>query len=689
MKTTAKTHSLIVAVLAGASFISPSLLHGQFVVGTDGANATDATDYTGAESLEKVGTNTVSLIGNNTYTGGTTVTAGTLSIGDGGTSGSITGNVLVNAGATLTFNRAGAVSLSGAVTGEGSITKFGEGTLTLSTANSTYSGGTVIHSGTLRLGGLNNLTSVVGSGTLTANPGTTIVLIANNPLGVDTSLVTPDVVLNGATLDGGTRFAGFRNLTLNDSTISRTSSFWYKNQPGTIAATGSSAIEGGIFYLRPAAGATMPFDVATGGVLTVTSALRNDLGTAGFAKTGAGTMVLSASNSFNGDTQVRDGTLQLANIAALSGSTLDLRAADIGGVDFTVAGPQTYTLGGLSGSRNLDNAGNTLAIGANNASTAYSGDLSGTGGLTKVGTGTLSLTGSSTYGGPTTVAAGVLSIGAGGSTGAIAVDVLVNAGATLAFNRADAVTFANVISGSGAVTKTGAGTLTLSATNTYTGTTTVSGGLIVSGSIADSATVVENGGWLGGTGTVGSLTIASGGTVAPGNSPGTLNINGDINWLGGGSYNWQIVTAEGTTPGTDWDFQLATGQLDLSALTVSSQFNINLWSLESTGPDVSGLLADFDPNQNYTWTILTAQGGITGYTGSGQFAINTAAINGTDGFANALDGGTFSVVQNGNDLNLVFTAAGGEPIPEPGTWAAAALLVGGAAYMRWRRRQTA
>jgi autotransporter-associated beta strand protein len=311
----------------------------------------------------------------------------------------------------------------------------------------------------------------------------------------------------------------------------------------------------------------------------------------------------------------------------------------------------------------------------------YSGVISGQGQLRKLGSGTVTLSGANTYSGGTTVFAGRLVGTTTSLQGAIAND------ASVEFDQSGNGTYSNAISGTGSMIKSGAGTVTLTASNTYTGTTTVAGGgIVLNGSIADSTTTVQNGGWLGGSGTVGSLIVESGGTVAPGNSPGTLNINGDINWLGGGSYNWQIVAAAGTTPGTDWDFQLANGQLDLSALTVSSQFNINLWSLSSTGPDVSGLLADFDPNQNYTWTILTAQGGITGYTGSGQFAINTAAINGTDGFANALDGGTFSVVQSGNDLNLVFTA-GGEPIPEPGTWAAAALLVGGAAFMRWRRRR--
>jgi hypothetical protein len=74
---------------------------------------------------------------------------------------------------------------------------------------------------------------------------------------------------------------------------------------------------------------------------------------------------------------------------------------------------------------------------------------------------------------------------------------------------------------------------------------------------------------------------------------------------------------------------------------------------------------------------------------SSYFNLNTVANNGTGGFANGLNGGSFSLAQSGNDLYLVFTAAGGpgpSPVPEPGTWAAATLLIGGTAFMRWPKR---
>ncbi len=226
--------------------------------------------------------------------------------------------------------------------------------------------------------------------------------------------------------------------------------------------------------------------------------------------------------------------------------------------------------------------------------------------------------------------------------------------------------------------------LILAGTNAYTGQTTVAAGhLIVNGDISASAlTSVQSGGTLSGVGRVGDTMILSGGTLSPGNSPGTLNIAGDIDWLGGGNYNWQIADAAGTA-GLSWDLISVSGALDLSALTSSSEFKINLWSLSGVDPDVNGNANNFDPSRNHTWTIARAFGGITGYTGADQFLVNIGAANGTGGFANLLEDGTFAVLQSGNDLNLVFTSS--TPIPEPGTWAAAALLAAGTTFMRWRK----
>jgi len=131
------------------------------------------------------------------------------------------------------------------------------------------------------------------------------------------------------------------------------------------------------------------------------------------------------------------------------------------------------------------------------------------------------------------------------------------------------------------------------------------------------------------------------------------------------------------------------GTLDLAPLSVGNEFKINLWSLSGTAPDANGNALNFNPAENRTWTIARALGGITNYTGTGQFLVNVGATNGTGGFSNPLAGGTFSVLLSGDskDLNLVFNSAA--PIPEPGTWAAAALLAAGAAFARWRKHAKA
>jgi autotransporter-associated beta strand protein len=168
--------------------------------------------------------------------------------------------------------------------------------------------------------------------------------------------------------------------------------------------------------------------------------------------------------------------------------------------------------------------------------------------------------------------------------------------------------------------------------------------------------VVPGGQSLAGAGLVsGSVTMSSGATLSPGSNLGTLTITNDLTLNGGGNYNWQITSGSGA-PGSSWDLLSVGGGLSIAS-TATSQFKINLWSLSSTNPDVSGTIANFDSTQNYSWTIATAAGGISGFAAN-KFLINTSGTNGTTGFANAFGNGTFSLAQSGNSLNLVFTSGG-------------------------------
>ena len=118
---------------------------------TVGARNTDAT-YAGiisGNSITKVGTGIWTLSGNNTYTGTTTISGGTLQIGDGGNTGTLgTANVTDNA--LLVFNRYDSITVGNLISGSGSLTQAGDGVLTLTAAN-TYSGATLVTAGTLAL----------------------------------------------------------------------------------------------------------------------------------------------------------------------------------------------------------------------------------------------------------------------------------------------------------------------------------------------------------------------------------------------------------------------------------------------------------------------------------------------------------------------------------------------------------
>ena len=122
-------------------------------------------------SLVKVGTGKLTLSGANTYTGGTTISAGTLQLGNGGTSGSITGNVIDNR--IFAINRSNAFSFGGVISGSGEFQQNGIGTTTLTGAN-TYSGATNVNAGTLQAGALNTFSpsspvTVASGGTLDLN----------------------------------------------------------------------------------------------------------------------------------------------------------------------------------------------------------------------------------------------------------------------------------------------------------------------------------------------------------------------------------------------------------------------------------------------------------------------------------------------------------------------------------------
>jgi outer membrane autotransporter protein len=183
----------------------------------------------GAGALTKVDIGTLVLTGTNTYSGGTTITSGTLQLGDGGSVGSIVGNVADSG--TLAFDRSDTMDFAGVISGSGAVTQIGSGATVL-TGASTYLGGTAITAGTLQLGNGGTTGSILGNvldkGTLAFDRSDTVtfpgvvsgsgavaqigsgatILNADNPYTGGTTvsagtLVVGDLAHPGAALSGG------------------------------------------------------------------------------------------------------------------------------------------------------------------------------------------------------------------------------------------------------------------------------------------------------------------------------------------------------------------------------------------------------------------------------------------------------------------------------------------------------
>jgi autotransporter-associated beta strand protein len=165
----------------------------------------------GDSRLTKIGAGTLELTATNTYLGGTTISAGTLSVGAGSTTGEITGDVTNNA--NITFNRSDSQSFAGIISGSGMLTKLGADTLTL-TGNNTYSGGTTISAGTLRIGAGSNAGAIAGNvtnnATLTFNRSDAVTFAgtisgtgAVTKSGSNTLTLTSNSTYSGATTISG------------------------------------------------------------------------------------------------------------------------------------------------------------------------------------------------------------------------------------------------------------------------------------------------------------------------------------------------------------------------------------------------------------------------------------------------------------------------------------------------------
>lgn len=200
----------------------------------------------------------------------------------------------------------------------------------------------------------------------------------------------------------------------------------------------------------------------------------------------------------------------------------------------------------------------------------------------------------------------------------------------------------------------------------------VNGGLLDNnGSIIGGPVNVNYGAEAIGAGSYQSVVVNRGGTFHPGNSPGTATVT-DYTFGPGSSFEFDIDNADGTH-GSNWSLLNASGTVSITAtFSPNDQAIIDIDSL--TASDSPGDVVNFNPTQSYTWDFVDAAG-ISGFSPA-DFAVDTS------GFSNGLDGGSFSVVPVGNDLDLQFTPAG---VPEP----ASVWMVAVAGSLLLRRRRSA
>jgi fibronectin-binding autotransporter adhesin len=452
----------------------------------------------GSGALVTGGTGTMTLNGiSNSYSGGTTVSSGTLVVNNASGSATGSGGVTISNGATLQIGAVG-VGTNGAIAG--SVTDNG----TLSFAETNTFGNTITGTGVLTV--LNGGNATITGNSNTYSGGTTInnggTLIATNASGSATGSGSI-VINNGGTLKIGNGSAG--------------------------AVSGSITDNGSLTFNL---GSNSSFGNAVSG-------------TGGLTQNGSTTLTLTGTNkTYSGTTTINSGTITDGAAAAFSSSSVVALNGGSLNVNFT------DTIAGLSGSGGTVNlgSGTTLTI-SGTFPQSYGGTIAGLGGLTKSGVGGQTLSGANTYSGGTlissgtlfatnssgsatgtgsiTISGGTLNIGNGGATGAVSGNVIDNG--NLTFNLTSNLSFANGITGTGGLQQSGTTTLTLGGTNTYSGTTTIN----TAGTIADGA--------------AGAFSPNSGVALNVSGATLTVNNNETINGLSGFSGSVVNVVNGGTT----------------------------------------------------------------------------------------------------------------------------------------------
>lgn len=585
----------------------------------------------------------------------------------------LSGAVTLNGGNTLTFSPNNSATFGSNITVSGGVT--GSGNIVVS--NQTSEAGDVVNFTTAQVNNSGTITfnnASVNGGTAGTGNGTNTITggVGSNVTAITTSAVNNPLTISTNTLNvnsGGTTLTN-ANTTAGAFTVS-----------GGIGGTGNlilknnSAIASGIIVQSAGVNNTgLVTNQGTGsGSVLISSVIGSNV--TGVTQNSSNSLLtLSNANTFSGVTTVTSGTLNLSNQNAIQNSTLTMNGGSIV-FDSSVAG-NAFTVGGLSSSGSgagydialQNNAGTPVAIaltvgGTNNAS--YAGVLSGTGPLTKVGSGMQTFSNANTYTGVTTVNAGILStnnLANGGSASGIgsssnaASNLVVNSG-TLQYTGTSTSTDRGFSGSNGGIDVSQAGTtLTLTGTSFVSFTKSGAGGLTIGTGTTAGAfsnnTATVNGGTLTLTGASDNISasaaVNAGTLVLAKVSNNNIHALGNTITVSGGTL--QLAGSGGDQIYDNSNVTVNSGTFDLNGLTekikglqgsggtvtnsaaTSSTLRLGGFSSPSTysgniqdGAGSVALAVDQDPNVTVTLSGNNTYSGATTIGGGGSNVVLTAS----------------------------------------------------------------
>ena len=420
-----------------------------------------------ADDVTIQGNGTVTFNGVNTYTQDTILSSGTLVVGDSSALG--TGTLTLNSGTLRTDTAAAGIALSNAIDASGTTNVF-SGSVGLNLS------GDITGSGTLVIGGS-------GSG-----QGSSGVSITDNLDGFTGKIRFDSVAnLNSFSFGDGNTVNTTAALEVNGTNNKSNIRLWEHATFGELSGNGGN-------FTGDNSTLTINQDTDTtfaGQLLDVNSSRE-----LGFTKGGSGRLTLSGQNSYEWDTIVNGGTLEVSGrigeterITVAAGAAFEVTGTGSLGS----SGTGVYS-GGGSGTGNIVNNG-TFTYNSTTDQT-FTGVVSGSGALIKDNSSTLTLSGANTFSGTTTISAGTLEIGGAGTLGSSSYAGTITNNGTLNYNSSATQTLNGVISGTGALILNGSGQLNLSVNNSFTGGVTVNDGILSleNGGIGANGPLTVNGG---------------------------------------------------------------------------------------------------------------------------------------------------------------------------------------------------